>query len=389
MRFSVDQDDTSQIHVRVEASSYEGLTSATVEATGEKTAELNLVYKTSEQLDPGVYEDSVVVYFCADASCDEPIEGSPYTVASNLTVNLVSSTGEEPLLLKEEDRKVISTDLFAATYVQSAGVFVAAVNSNGDELDNPPMTVISIDPVTGSSGLVGYLSEPAISISSDKTGATPRVVVGHANGYVTVFDYNATMPAASISYLLNTGESLGEVAVNGTDVFAIPATGISDLCGGIWSSANGDRLVSGCGDVFSTDANPAHDLQRLGSFEQPAANPLKDDQRIIWYADSAANADEVMTLSVKAGVCGPLEACPRTLSIFSRNSFAHRLSRTFGSFLAANDEPVRLELPVAAAYSADGRKLYVLTRLDENLPRDSSGELQYEVENAYVHVINR
>lgn len=447
--FTVDTVDT--FFVEVANSTYSGLSSATVEVTGAQSAELDLLYKTNTDLAAGQYQDSVEVKFCADAACNTELAGSPYTIDSNLTVNVITSTGAEPLLLKKEDRTSYDTDMFAATYVKDAGVFVAAVNSNPDELDNPPKTVIFIDPATKSQGLVGYLNFEAISISSDNTGTTPRIVVGHNNGYVTVIEYNKAAPAASLNSLLFTGYTLGEVALNGTDVFAIPATGgtdairridlstnefaeftgpevpagssisahadgdrvyvgganvtgliqhfdvsgdsinlvgdssatgISDLCGGIWSSADNDKLISGCGDVFSSSSNAASDMSLLGNISQPAANPLKDDQEVFWFSDSNANANEMLTLSRDAGCL--IVDCPRTLSIFNKNNYSHITSRTFGGFLAANDEPIRLELPVAAAYSEDGKQIYVLTRLDENLPTTA-----FDVENAYLHVIER
>ncbi|MGB0866268.1 MAG: hypothetical protein ACPGSC_07150 [Granulosicoccaceae bacterium] len=454
--FTVDDEALSQVYVRVDDTSYEGLSSAAVSTTGTHTAELELVYQTNSALAAGSYDDSVEVQFCEDADCNSPIEGSPYTVGSTLMVNVVSSTGAEPLLLKEQDRKTIDTDLFAATFVKSVGLFVAAVNSNPNELDNRPQTVIFIDPETGTKGLVGYTQDEIISISSDNTGVTPRVVAGHANGLVTVFEYNESTPAASFNSVLNTGEALGQVAVNGTDVFAIPAaggndvirridlstneyaeyagvevpagstmtahaggdrvyvassaangliqnldvsggtinlmgdsasTGVSDTCGGIWSSADSDKLVSGCGDVFSANSNAALDLVLQGNISQPTVNPLKADQRIYWFADSVSNSSEMLTLSVANG-CSLTDRCARTLSFYGKNNYEHRISRTFGSYLAADNEPIRLEQPVAAAYSEDGSKVYVLTRLYEEL-RLGTGELAYDTDHAYVHIINR
>lgn len=445
--FTVDTVDT--FFVEVAGSAFSGLSSATVQVTGAQSAELDLLYKTNTDLAAGQYQDSVAVKFCEDSACNIELAGSPYTIDSNLTVNVITSTGAEPLLLKKDDRTSFDTDLFAATYVKEAGVFVAAVNSNSDALDNPPQTVIFIDPVTKSEGLVAYLNFEAISIASDNTGETPRIVVGHDNGYVTVIDYNKTTPAASLNSLLFTGYTLGEVALNGTDVYAIPATGgtdairridlstnefaeftgpeapagsslsahadgdsvyvgganvsgliqhfdvsgasinlvgdssatgISDLCGGIWSNAGGDKLISGCGDVFSS-SSAAADMLLLGEISQPAANPLKDDQEVFWFADSNANSNEMLTLSRDASCL--INDCPRTLSIFDKNDYSHITSRTFGGFLAANLEPIRMELPVAAAYSEDGKQIYVLTRLDENFPAS------FEVENAYLHVIER
>ena len=446
--FTVDTLDP--FFVEVTNAAYSGLDSATVQVTGAQTAELDLLYKTNTDLASGEYQDSVEVKFCEDAACNTELAGSPYTVDSNLTVNVIASIGAEPLLVKKEDRTTFDTDMFAATYVKEAGVFVAAVNSNSSELDNPPQTVIFIDPVTKNQGLIAYLNFPAISISSDNTGTTPRVVVGHGNGYVTVIEYNKTTPAASLNSLLFTGYTLGEVALNGTDVYAIPAaggsdairridlstnefaeftgpevpagsslsahadgdsvyvgganvtgliqhfdvsggtinlvgnssaTGISDLCGGVWSSAGNDKLISGCGDVFSSSSDPAADMLLLGSISQPAANPLKDDQEVFWFSDSNANVNEMLTLSRDAGC--PIVDCPRTLSIFDKNDYSHITSRTLGGFLAANNEPVRMELPVAAAYSEDGKQIYVLTRLDENVPSS------FDVENAYLHIIER
>lgn len=443
-------DTVGPFFVEVTSSAYSALNSATAQVTGAQNAELDLLYKTNADLASGQYQDSVEVKFCVDSACKNELAGSPYTVASNLTVNVITSTGAEPLLLKKDDRTTFDTDLFAATYVKDAGVFVAAVNSNPDALNNPPKTVIFIDPVTKSEGLVAYLSFPAVSIASDNTGTTPRVVVGHDNGFVTVIEYNKETPAASLNSLLNTGYTLGEVAVNGTDVYAIPAaggtdairridlstnefaeytgpevpagsslsahadgdsvyvgggnvsgliqhfdvsggsidlvgnssaTGVSDLCGGIWSSVGNDKLISGCGDVFSSSSSPAADMLLLGNISQPAANPLKNDQEVFWFSDSEANTDEMLTLSRDAG-CLVVD-CPRTLSIYDKTDYSHLTSRTFGGFLAANLEPIRLELPVAAAYSEDGKQIYVLTRLDENFPAS------FDVENAYLHVIER
>ena len=446
--FTVDTTDT--FFVEVTSSVFSGLSSATVQVTGAQAAELDLLYLTNSDLAAGTYNDSVKVKFCADAACNTELSGSPYTVQSELQVNVVTgaSTGNNSLLLKKEDRTSFETDLFAATYVKEAGVFVAAVNSTPDELGFPPQTVVFIDPVTKVKGLVGYLTYPAVSISSDNTGSTPRVVVGHDNGYVTVIDYNKATPAASLNYLLNSGYNLSEVVLNGTDIFAIPqageadalrrvdilthefaeftgpeitagsslsahadgdsvyvadpgalgviqhfdvsgagivhvgdssATGVSDLCGGIWSSASNDKLISGCGDVFSSNNDPAADMLLLGNMSQPAANPLKGNQEVFWFADSEANTSEMLTLSRDAG-CAVVD-CPRTLSIYDKANYTHLTSRTFGSFLAANDEPIRLELPVAAAYSKDGKQVYVITRLDENFPGT------FDVENAYLHVI--
>lgn len=457
VNFTVNTSDT--FYVEVTNTTFSGLSSAVAEVTGSQAAVLDLSYMTNTDLAAGSYSDSVEVKFCEDAACDTELAGSPYTILSSLTVDAVAvtdtdtATNDSSLLLKNEDRTSYLTDLFAATYVKQAGVFVAAVNSTPDELDYPPMTVIFVDPVTKLEGLVGYLTYPAVSISSDNTGATPRVVIGHDNGYATVIDYNKATPAASLNYLLNTGDSLSEVVLNESDIFAIPvaggadvmtrvdidhhvysefvgpevtagsslsahadgnsvyvaqpgdtgviqhfdvsgsgialqgdssATGVTDLCGGIWSSADNDTLVSGCGDVFSSSSDAAADLLLLGNMSQPAANPLKDDQEVFWFADSEANTEEMLTLSSSASCVALGVDCPRTLSFYDKSDYSHRMSRTFGSFLAANDEPIRLELPVAAAYSEDGSQVYVLTRLDENLPTTD-----YDVDMMYLHVIER
>ncbi len=445
-------DTTDGFHVELGTGNYTGVATATVVATDATHADLSLDFHPASDLDAGIYSDSIEVSFCQTSSCDTHLEGSPYTISTNLTVNLVTAVGGEPLLSKSQNRFEIETDLFAATYVEKAGVFVAAVNSNPDALDNPPQTMIFIDPVTNKEGLIAYLTYPAISVTADSTGLTPRFVVGHANGWITVVDYNMFEPAASISTLLYSGFNLNSVAVNSTDVYAIPAAGggtdmirrtdIStnqygdyagvevpagstlsahasgnsiyvaeagtggslqnfnitangvayshtapaagayDLCDGVWANADSTKLVTGCGYIFSSSESAAADMIHLGRIQPPFVGSLVPEQSIVDVADSDAST-EIMTITKKRAACGTLETCPYTINFYNKGDYSHITSRAFGSFLAADDEPIRLEYPVAAGFSEDGKQLFVLTRLEE------MSSTVIDVEMAYIHVIER
>lgn len=451
VNFTVAAEDN--LYVKVTESNWIGVKTATAEVTDVTHATVLLSFLSAEELGSGSFSDAIEVKFCVDPACASQLDGSPVMINAAVDSTEIALSGGEPLITKSENRTEYTTDLFAATYVQSAGAFVAAVNSNPTALDNPPQTLIFIDPVTKAKGLVGYLSWPATSIVSDNTGLTPRLAVGHSNGWVTVIDFNKANPSASLSYILFTGYPLGDISLNASDLYAIAAagntagvrrvhladntyaefagaaapsgssvyahgsgdivyvassgvpdvmkrfdvstgdvnlvgdsgaSGIAGHCGGVWSSAHNNVLVSGCGELFSITDNVATDLNHVGTLVQPPS-ALKDAQEIVWFADSVSNSSEMMTISQRAGGClGGVMTCPRTLSFFETSgSYNLTTSRMFGSHLSADDEPMRLELPVAAAYSEDGTQLYVLTRLEE------MDVANIDVEIAYLHVLNR
>ena len=308
--------------------------------------QLQVDFRESGTLPNGTYTDTILVDVCQDADCKQPIPGSPFSVAAQLSVvgsnaTSVPTTGNWPTaflghdvvdaaMSKPLDAIVMaSTQPFNAVYVYD----LASGTERAIALDRAP-TSISLSP-NGRTLAVGQAAMVSTMDLTNVATATPTVrevpvatdvwgLVLDAQDYVQAFQasnqdddfytvdtlsgettprdaqvYAKTRarlhPAGDRMYLLDTVVTPQNIRrwsiTNGVPAYVgeAPYRGDWEMCGNLWFSEAGDRIYTACGNTFSSNADIGLDMIHTGSI--PVTESGHFYPNIVWLDDSSAAAE--------------------------------------------------------------------------------------------------
>jgi hypothetical protein len=318
--------------------------------------QLEVDFRESGTLPDGTYTDTVQVDVCQDAACAQPIPGSPFSVAAQLTVygsnaTTVPTTGNWPTTFLAHDvvDAAMSRPLDAivmASTTPSNAIYVYDVASGTEKaiaLDRAP-TSIALSPdgrklAVGQAAMVSTIDLTDIATTTPTVREVPTAtdvwdLVLDAQDFVQAFHASwqdnqfytvdtvtgATTPrdaqvaaktrarlhpAGDRLYLLDTQVTPENIhrwsLADGvpTSVGQSPYWGDWSLCSNLWFSQAGDRLYTACGNTFSSNADIAQDMLHTGNV--PVTEIGIYYPNIVWLDDSSSAA-EVAYLD--AGHCG-------------------------------------------------------------------------------------
>lgn len=289
------------------------------------TTAIDLTYYPGQQLPGGVHRDDLTVTVCYEPSCIRQVDGSPFSIRSDLTVDPPSERGLAHLAVS--GRTALMHDVVDAEFSKALNSIVMVSNypsntlhvfdvQTGVERDlalnkRPFAVSISPDGLTAAVGhdalvtivdltTVGQPAPPApilLNVTSDV-----QDVVLDGNGYVHVFPATdqwtqprsieiATNVEALGSHVLRAGSNArllpgGDtiyVADNGVSTLDIErwdiSTGVATflydspyfgeygMCGNVWFDEGGTRIFTPCGNTFGTSDDPAQDMVYAGAME--------------------------------------------------------------------------------------------------------------------------
>lgn len=347
--------ETGELYVGAR-STHQGV--ETLHISGQYLNELQLEvdFRESGTLPDGTYTDTVLIDVCLDAKCDQPVPGSPFPVAAQLTVmgsnaKAIPITGNRPTKFLTHDvvdaamSKPLNAIVLASAQPTNA-IYVVDVASGTEKsiaLDKAP-TSIALSPdgrkvAVGQAGQVSYLD------LTDVATATPAVrevpvdtdvwdLVLDAGDHVQAFPasdqwvnlYTVDMdagtsqhtpgqlyektrgrlhPSGDRMYVLDTmvtPENINRWSIAGgvaTHEGQAPYWGDWSLCGNLWLDESGDRIYTACGNTFTSSADLAQDMLHTGNL--PVTEVGNYWPNIVGLDDSSAAA-EVAYLD--AGHCG-------------------------------------------------------------------------------------
>jgi hypothetical protein len=318
--------------------------------------QLEVDFREAGTLPDGTYDDSVLIDVCHDAACAQPIEGSPFTLPTQLNVTgsnatTVPTTAAQPATSLTHDvidaamSKPLNAIVMASAQPSNA-LYVYDLATGSEKsiaLDKAPSS-IALSPdgrkvAIGHDAMISYVDLTAIATATPavREVAVPTNVwdlVLDANDFVQAFPsadqwvnvYTVDMtagtsaptvaqiyektrarlhPAGDRMYVLDTRlspENINRYSItNGmpTRTGQAPYWGDWSMCGNLWFTEAGDRIYTACGNTFTSDADPTKDMLYAGHI--PVTEIGSYTPNIVWLDDSRT-AGEAAYLD--AGHCG-------------------------------------------------------------------------------------
>jgi hypothetical protein len=318
--------------------------------------QLEVDFRESGTLPDGTYTDTILVDVCQDAQCDQPVAGSPFSVAAQLTVTgsnatIVPTVGNRPSTFLAHDvvdaamSKPLNAIVMASAQPTNA-IWVYDVASDTEKsiaLDKAPRS-ISLSP-DGFKVAVGQDSQVSYVDLTDIASAAPTVrevpvdipvwdlvldagdhvqafpasdqwvdlvsvdvdagTSQHAGGQLYAKTRARLHPSGDRMYVLDTllsPQDINRWSIAGgvpTHEGQAPYWGDWSMCGNLWFSEAGDRIYTACGNTFTSSGDLSQDMLHAGSL--PVTEGGSYWPNIVWLDDSAS-ATEVAYLD--AGHCG-------------------------------------------------------------------------------------
>jgi hypothetical protein len=283
-----------------------------------------IVFNPTAVLGQGVFNDTVTINFCYDLTCVRQVEGSPFTVATTVTVGVGPEFGYDPLLV--ESRTALAHDVIDAEFSQALNqvvmvgsqpvnalyVYDVATGVERQQLLGSVPAALSLAP-DGLSAAVAHdalisvvdlatvgqlgapspllldVSENVFDLVLDGLGsvhAMPRFgtwVQPHSIDIATNTEQLGTYPLSSGSHarLHPAGGfiyTVGDAAVASgnivkwdissgvaTSLYESPYLGEHEMCGELWFDESGAKIYSACGNTFDSSDVQAQDIIYAGS----------------------------------------------------------------------------------------------------------------------------
>lgn len=279
----------------------------------------------SEQLGPGIYDDTVDVRVCYDVSCVRHVRGSPFTLTSNVIVGIGPEPGYDPLVV--ESRTALPHDIVDAAFSPALRQVVMISSSPVNALYTydlatgverqqllgalPAALSLAPDGLTAAVGHVGQISIVDLAALAQPAPPAPTLLdasidivdlVLDGAGYVHAFERFNTWgsihsvdivnnsEATSIGPLIEAG-SRARLHPSGSYLYAMPGpsasgstisrwdvsagyaewlrdsppAGANGPCDDLWIDAGGSRIYTVCGHTFRSSDVAAEDMVFAGA----------------------------------------------------------------------------------------------------------------------------
>ena len=350
--------ETGELYVGAR-STHQGVETLHISGQYLNALQLAVNFRESGTLPDGTYTDTILVDVCVDAKCDQPVPGSPFSVAAQLTVTgsnatAVPITGYRPTTFLAHDvvdaamSKPLNAIVMASAQPTNA-IWVYDVASGTEKsiaLDKAP-TSIALSPdgrkvAVGQSAMVSIIDLADIADTSPTVREVPVAsdvwdlvldaqddVQAFSGSYLDNNFYTVDMvsgtttprappvyaktrarlhPAGDRMYLIDTQISPQNIhrwsIADGvpTSVGQAPYRGDWPMCGNLWFTEAGDRIYTACGNTFTSSADITQDMLHVGQL--PVTEVGTSWPNIVWLDDSSTAA-EVAYLD--AGHCGGID----------------------------------------------------------------------------------
>lgn len=288
--------------------------------------DLDIRFLAGSQLNPGTYNDTVTVQVCYDPSCVREVQGSPFTIATTLSVSAGVEPGFTPLevesrtalphnVIDADISKTLNQIVMVASYpVNALYIYDIASGAERQQLLSKTPSSVSIAPdgltaAVGHDALIsvidlataGTVGAPAPTLLNVSTNVADVVLDGA--GHVHVFTATEDgAPTRSVDVATNTeltGPSSmyvgfrGRLHPSGAWIYTVsggafspsdvdkwditsgvmsylydsPYHGEYEACDDVWFSDDGATIYTSCGNTYRSNAVQAQDMIYAGSLE--------------------------------------------------------------------------------------------------------------------------
>lgn len=279
----------------------------------------------SEQLGPGIYDDTVDVRVCYDLSCVRHVRGSPFTLTSNVIVGIGPEPGYEPLVV--ESRTALPHDIVDAAFspalrrvvmisstpVNALYTYDLATGVERQQLLGalPASLSLAPDGLTAAVAHVGQIAVVDLAALDQPTPPAPTLLdasidivdlVLDGAGYVHAFErFNTWGTIHSVNIASNAevtsvgplieADSRARLHPSGSFLYAMPGpsasgstisrwdisaghaewlrdsppAGENGPCGDLWIDTVGSRIYTACGHTFRSSDVAVDDMVYAGS----------------------------------------------------------------------------------------------------------------------------
>jgi hypothetical protein len=382
LRVTLDPAPATEFYVQAERN-WETIQRIEQATYGNASSDLTVTYYPGEYFYAGRYDDSISVTVCYDPYCLHPVDGSPFTVESTLTVDPAGERGLEPL--EFASRVQLGHDVVDAEYSKALNYIVMAsahpVNAiyvydtaTGIEkrrnLAKPPTSVsVSPDGLTAAVGHdalisivdlanVGIPGAPAprrldvsvrvFDIVLDGAGfvhAYPaddqfegphsiEIATGTETiGFGLLFSNSRARLAPGTTWIYSADNDVSPTDIRKWDIASGTARYLYDsqyhgdyaMCGNVWFNEAGTRIYTPCGNTFRVRANQQQDMIYAGALELSSTGPYYDF--LIESLSQSDAADEIALIEVGSTGCpaSPFaETCASHLGLYDDDYLNHR-----------------------------------------------------------------
>lgn len=305
-------------------------------------------------LPPGEYLDELSISLCMDQACTQPVAGSPFRVRVRLSVGFYAQPEQGWPALAVKSMRGLSHDVVDAAYSPALDALVvvarhptpalhvhdlAGGGSRSVALATTP-SALAVAP-GGRQAAVGH--DAAVSVVDLTAMSVRRLPVNLPVGRLVLdgqgrvwafgaaeFNWNPLVELDTVSgaatehassfpgnygngvptlhpsgdrlYFATRGLSPSDVHVlrfggqGGAPQFAdSPYHGQYEVCDRVWIAGDGLRLLTACGVLFTSSADPALDMRYAGSMPLSPPGRNFDPYRAAWI-DAPANGGDVLLL---------------------------------------------------------------------------------------------
>ena len=418
LQLTVSPETASTFYVYAD-STHQAIQSIDHNAFGTSTADIEVMFRAGSHSGAGTFNDTITVTACYDHGCLHPIAGSPFSVATTLTVEPASERGLAPL--EFESRVELDHDVIDAEYSKSQDLLVMVSA-------NPVNAIYVFDTVTGIERRRNLVSTPtSVSIAPD--GLTAAVghdalisIVDLANvgvpgtpapkrlnvstivfdivldgaGYVHAFPLTdqwqaphsveiATnietlgtpflyagararlAPGTTWIYTADNGLSPSDIAKwditsgTATRLYDSPYHGDFAMCGDVWFNEGGTRMYTPCGNTFRVRANPAQDMVYAGALDLSSGDFYGFLIQSLSQSDAA---DEIALIEYDGYNCSIFpeeEPCITHLALYEADFLNHRATYSIRPITVGDDDYAQRGLFVF--HDSAGSRKYMISKL--------------------------
>ena len=374
----------------------------------------------TEQLGPGIYDDTVDIRVCYDLSCVRQVRGSPFTLTSNVIAGIGPEPGYEQLVV--ESRTALPHDILDAAFSQSLRQVVTISGAPANALYTydvatgterqqllahaPADLSLAPDGLTAAVAHDGHITIVDLAALSQPSPPAPVLldvsidvvdVVLDGAGHVHAFErFNTWGSIHSVEIATNTEStsvgpqissgSRARLHPSGDFLYTVPSSydsgeigkwditpghaewlrdsdflGAYGTCGDLWMRENGSQFYTTCGHVFAASDVAAEDMVYTGSLR--VSDPSGQDFEISSVSHSAA-LNEVAMVEYDPYYCAEghdLAPCYSHLGLFNPNTLKRRIVYSVPPVTV--DDVAYRQMGLFVFHDAGSEKKILLSRL--------------------------